>query len=76
MQRADSANSAINPPGSIRAQPAQPRPGSEVAHQPAGPPAEPIPEPLTMFLLGSGLAGVAIVHRRRRRARDRCPVGA
>jgi hypothetical protein len=32
-----------------------------------GPPAEPIPEPATMFLLGTGLASAAVYHRRRRR---------
>ena len=30
-------------------------------------PGEPIPEPATMFLLGTGLASAAVYHRRRRR---------
>ena len=51
---------AVNPAtGTQNANPPKPGPGK--------PPPEPVPEPMTMLLFGSGMAGLALSWRRRRR---------
>ena len=65
-----------NPPGNPPAKPVNPgnppKPGPPLNPGVKDPnPGEPIPEPGTMLLLGTGLASAAVYHRRRQRRRKR-----
>jgi hypothetical protein len=70
----DTGNTPGSTPGNTRGTPGQQaQPNEPVVRQPnpGNPqPGEPIPEPGTMLLLGTGLAGAAVYHRRRQRRKN------
>ena len=63
----------VIPPGNPPGNPGNPpEPGPPLNPGVKDPnPGEPIPEPGTMLILGTGLASVAVYHRRRQRRRKR-----